>query len=61
MTQFEQPERSGQDVVAAVERAAEGTPHDGVQTPPEQAKPHRAPVEQVRDDPAMTQGQVVQG
>ena len=49
-------ERSGADVVEAVETAAEGTPHDGVQIAPEDAKPHTAPVEQVRDDPAMTEG-----
>jgi len=55
------PERSGEDVAQAVERAAEGTPHDGVRTPAEQAKPHTAPVEQVRDDAAMTEGQVVDG
>ena len=45
----------------AVDRAAEGTPSEGVQTPPEDAKPHAAPVEQVRDDPAMTTGQAVEG
>lgn len=50
------PERSGADVVEAVERASAGTPHGGVQTPPDQAKPHAARVEQVRDDPDMTGG-----
>lgn len=55
------PERSGADVVAGVNRAAEGTPHGGVQISPEDAKPQAAPVEQARDDPAMTQGQVVDG
>ena len=54
-------DRSGPDVVAAVERAAAGTQGGGVQTPPERAKPHEAPVEQVRGDEAMTGGQVVPG
>jgi hypothetical protein len=53
--------RSGDDVVQGVERAAADTPHGGVQTPPEQAKPHGAPVEQVRGDRAMTEGEVVDG
>ena len=57
----EDPSRSGRDVREAVDRAAAGTPSEGVQTSPEDAKPHAAPVEQVRDDPAMTQGQVVEG
>jgi hypothetical protein len=57
----EDASRSGQDVREAVDRAAAGTPSEGVQTPPEDAKPHTAPVEQVRNDPAMTQGQVVEG
>jgi hypothetical protein len=52
-------ERSGADVVEGVETAAEGTAHGGVQRPPEEAKPRTAPVEQVRDDPDMTEGQVV--
>jgi hypothetical protein len=52
-------EHSGADVVEGVEKAAAGTPHDGVLRPPEQAKPRTAPVEQVRDDPAMTEGRVV--
>ncbi len=56
-----QADRSGPDVVAAVERAAAGTQGGGVQTPPERAKPHEAPVEQVRGDEAMTGGQVVTG
>lgn len=55
----EDASRSGRDVREAVDRAASGTPHGGVQTPPEDAKPHAAPVEQVRDDAAMTQGQTV--
>jgi hypothetical protein len=57
----EDASRSGRDVREAVDRAAEGTPSEGVQTPPEDAKPHAAPVEQVRDDPAMTTGQAVEG
>lgn len=61
MTQPEDASRSGADVAAAVDRAAAGTPHGGVLTPPADAEPHAAPVEQVRDDPAMTQGQVVDG
>lgn len=55
------PERSGADVVEAVETAAAGTPHGGVQTSPAQMKPHAAPVEQVRGDEAMTEGQVTAG
>ena len=57
----EDASRSGADVKQAVDRAASGTPHGGVVTPPEDAKPHAAPVEQVRGDAAMTQGQVVDG
>lgn len=57
----EDASRSGRDVREAVDRAASGTPSSGVQTPPEDAKPHAAPVEQVRDDAAMTQGQTVDG
>lgn len=53
--------RSGDDVIEAVNRAASGKAGGGVQTPPEQAKPHAAPVEQARGDEAMTQGQVVDG
>ena len=52
-------ERSGADVAEAVDKAAAGTAHDGVLRPPEESKPRTAPVEQVRDDPAMTEGQVV--
>lgn len=59
--QSSDPERSGADVVEAVETAAAGTPHGGVQTRPEEMKPHAAPVEQVHGDAAMTQGQVVDG
>lgn len=55
------PERSGATVAEAVDTASSGTPHDGVQAPVEQAKPHAAPVEQVRGDAEMTQGQVVDG
>ena len=54
-------EHSGADVVEGIGKAAAGTPHDGVLRPPEQATPRTAPVEQVRDDPAMTEGQVVRG
>lgn len=61
MTEPADHSRSGPDVAAAAERAAEGAPTDGVQRPPGEATPHTAPVEQVRDDPAMTQGQVVDG
>lgn len=59
--QSAQPERSGADVVEAVETASAGTPHGGVQTAPQDMKPHAAPVEQVRGDKAMTEGQVVDG
>ena len=51
-------ERSGADAVEGVETAAAGTPHAGVLRPPEQATPRTAPVEQVHEDPAMTEGQV---
>ncbi len=59
--QSAQPERSGADVVEAVEVASAGTPHGGVQTRPADMKPHAASVEQVRGDDAMTEGQVVTG
>lgn len=61
---IEQPadlSRSGPDVAAAVDRAAEGTPHGGVESDPTGATPHRAPVEQVKGDPGITGGQVVDG
>ena len=48
-------------MVEGVEKAAAGTAHGGVQRPPEEATPRTAPVEQVHDDPAMTEGQVVSG
>jgi len=54
-------ERSGADVVEALETAADGTQHGGVQTDPADMKPHAAPVEQARGDEAMTQGQLVDG
>lgn len=61
MTEPADHSRSGPDVAAAAKRAAQGTPTKGVQRSPDEATPHTAPVEQVRDDPAMTQGQVVDG
>lgn len=56
-----QPERSGADVAEAVDTAADGTAHGGVQSDPADMKPHAAPVEQVQGDPSMTEGQVVDG
>ena len=49
-------ERSGATVVEGVETASAGSEHGGVLRPPEESKPGTAPVEQVRDDPAMTGG-----
>lgn len=54
-------ERSGDDVVEGVETAADGTRHEGVQRAPEAATPRTSPVEQTGGDPAMTQGQLVDG
>lgn len=54
-------ERSGDNVVEAVETLASGTQHKGVQTSPSKAKSRRAPVEQVRGDEEMTEGQDVTG
>ncbi len=46
-------DRSGDSVEDAVDVAAAGSQAGGTQRPPEQAHPHEAPVEQVRDDPSM--------
>lgn len=54
-------ERSGADVAEAVEVAAAGSHHEGVERPPSEADPGDSPVEQTTDDPAMTGGQVVGG
>lgn len=54
-------DRSGATVVEGVETLAGGTRSAGVQRPPEEAKPGRAPVEQVQGDPDMTQGRVADG
>jgi hypothetical protein len=51
--------RSGADVVDAVRVAEQGTGIDDVHGLP--GAPGSAPVEQVRDDPEMTEGQVVLG
>lgn len=56
-----QADRSGPTVVEGVETLAGGTQSAGVQRPPESAKPRSAPVEQVKDDPDMTQGRVAAG
>jgi len=49
--------RSGADVGEAVEIAETGTKAQGDHSHPERAKSGEAPVEQVFNDPAMTQGQ----
>jgi hypothetical protein len=51
--------RSGSDVADAVRVAEQGTAIDEVHGVP--GAPGTAPVEQVRDDPEMTEGQVVLG
>lgn len=53
-----QSERSGENVVEALETLAAGTQSQGVLTSCEDAKSRRAPVEQVRGDEDMTEGQV---
>lgn len=50
------PERTGETVEDAVDVAAAGSQHGGTEKSPEDAHPHEAPVEQVRDDPDMTPG-----
>lgn len=47
-------ERTGETVEEAVDVAAAGSRSGGAQRPPEDAHSGAAPVEQVRDDPAMT-------
>lgn len=49
--------RSGADVREAVDTAESGTEAQGDHSHPELAKSGEAPVEQVFDDPAMTEGQ----
>lgn len=49
--------RSGADVREAVNVAEAGTRAEGDHAHPERAKSGEAPVEQVYDDPAMTEGQ----
>lgn len=49
--------RSGADVAEAVDVAESGTRAQGDHSHPERAKSGEAPVEQVFDDPAMTEGQ----
>jgi hypothetical protein len=49
--------RSGADVGEAVEIAESGTKAQGEHSHPEQTKSGEAPVEQVFNDPAMTEGQ----
>jgi hypothetical protein len=49
--------RSGADVGEAVEIAESGTKAQGEHSHPERAKSGEAPVEQVFNDPAMTEGQ----
>ena len=52
-------DRSGDDVLDAVRVAEQGTRIDEVHGLP--GAPGSAPVERVRDDPEMTEGQVVLG
>jgi bifunctional non-homologous end joining protein LigD len=49
-------ERSGETVDEAVEVAADGTAHRGVERPPEDAVSGESPVEQASGDPEMTGG-----
>lgn len=49
--------RSGADVAEAVDVAESGTKAQGDHSHPERAKTGEAPVEQVFNDPAMTEGQ----
>jgi hypothetical protein len=53
--------RSGRDVAEAIGVAEAGSSVQEVHDHPEETKPGAAPVEQVRDDPEMTEGQVVLG
>lgn len=56
------PERSGPTVQEGVDEAAAGSGRaDGVLRPPEESAPGTAPVEQVADDPAMTEGRSDRG
>jgi hypothetical protein len=48
-------ERSGADVVEAIDVAAAGTEHGGVERPPSEARSKESPVEQTEGDPAMTE------
>lgn len=54
-------ERSGATVEAAVEVAAAGSEHGGVERRPSSAESGESPVEETRGDSAMTGGQVVTG
>lgn len=53
--------RSGDTVADGVDRTAEGSHWKGVIAPPEDMRPGTSPVEQVRGDGPMTEGQVVDG
>jgi len=53
--------RSGDDVAEAIEVAERGSSVQDVHDNPEDTRTGEAPVEQVRGDPAMTEGQVVDG
>lgn len=54
-------DRSGETVDEAVDVAAAGSASEGVQRPPSEARPGESPVEQTRDDPGMTEAQVLSG
>ncbi|WP_448627535.1 hypothetical protein [Geodermatophilus sp. URMC 64] len=53
--------RSGADIAEAIEVAEEGSRVEAVHDRGQYDTTGEAPVEQVRDDPEMTQGQVVYG
>ncbi|WP_427135106.1 hypothetical protein [Pseudarthrobacter sp. S9] len=55
------PPPHGADVGEAIEIAESGTKAQGEHAHPEQAKSGEAPVEQVLNDPAMTEGRIVTG
>ena len=55
------PERSGATAEEAIDIAAAGTQHGGVETGPERAKSKQSPVEQARGDAKMTGGAGARG
>ncbi len=53
--------RSGESVVEGVEAPAKKTKSAGVAKPPKRARPRKAPVEQVKGDPDLTEGRAADG